>query len=118
MEQVQQLLEILKQTPEMALWGLGLYFLFVLLKIAGWVGAITAIARLLIKRYYDHQNDKLGQTEAKRVLDFFESRKVSSINSNKLIELLMALRKDSIYLHECDIDEAIKIIKKGNPSTK
>lgn len=33
MEQVQQLLEILKQTPEMALWGLSIYFLFILLKL-------------------------------------------------------------------------------------
>ena len=55
MEQIKELLEILKETPEMALWGVGLYFLFMLLKMASWVGALTLVSKLFIKRYFDHQ---------------------------------------------------------------
>jgi len=58
MEQLQELLDILAKTPEMAIWGVGIYLLFLLLKLASWVGALTLVARQFIKRYFDSQEKK------------------------------------------------------------
>ncbi len=53
MEQVQQLLEILKQTPEMALWGLAIWCLYILAKLASVVFALKAVMQLAIKKWHD-----------------------------------------------------------------
>lgn len=53
MEQLQELLNLLSKTPEMALWGASIYFLFILLKAASWITACTVTARLLIVRFFD-----------------------------------------------------------------
>ena len=53
MEQLQELLNLLSKTPEMALWGAGIYFLFILLKAASWISAGAFVLKLLITRYFD-----------------------------------------------------------------
>lgn len=111
MEQIHELLNILKETPQMALWGLTIYFLFILLKIASWVGAIALILKQLIKRYFDHEDRKLDQSDAAKVLEYFEDHKISSVNSSLLIELLGAVIGDSSYIHESRIRDAIKKIR-------
>jgi hypothetical protein len=59
MEQVQQLIEILKSTPEMALWGLGMFFVWTLLKMASWVSAGTMLVKLGINKLYSLKKDEI-----------------------------------------------------------
>lgn len=111
MEQVQQLLEILKETPEMALWGLTLYFLFILLKLASWVYALKVIMQQFIKRYFDYRDKSLNSKRGVELAEMFEKQKISSVDYNLLIELLNSVKKNSNYLHESDIRNAINKLK-------
>ena len=111
MEQVQQLLEILKETPEMALWGLTLYFLFILLQLASWVYALKVITQQFIKRYFDYRDKSLNSKRGVEIAEMFEKQKISSVDYNLLIELLNSVKKNSNYLHESDIRNAINKLK-------
>lgn len=55
MEQIQELLNILKQTPEMALWGLTIWCLYILLKLASVVYAVKEVAKLAINKWHDYK---------------------------------------------------------------
>jgi hypothetical protein len=66
MEQLQELLNLLSKTPEMALWGAGIYFAFVLLKAASWISASAFVLRLFITRYFDWK-EKSKQWETEQV---------------------------------------------------
>ena len=58
MEQIQQLLDLLKETPEMALWGLVIWCLFILLKLSSWILALKIVAQQFIKRYFNYKDKK------------------------------------------------------------
>jgi|GEM_PF-3451377 len=60
MEQIQELFEILKSTPEMALWGLTIWCLYILLKLASIVFAIKVVFQLAINKWHDYKIKKLG----------------------------------------------------------
>jgi len=111
MEQVQQLLEILKETPEMALWGLTLYFLFILLQLASWVYALKVIMQQFIKRYFDYRDKSLNSKRGVEIAEMFEKQKISGVDYNLLIDLLNSVKKNSNYLHESDIRNAINKLK-------
>ena len=113
MEQVQQLLEILSETPQMALWGLGLYFFFVLAKMASWVTALTYVLKLFINKYFGFHEKKIEQSRANDVLQFFEKKRLSSDSKEGLLVLLSELRDNSSYIHDSDIERAIKILKES-----
>ena len=85
MDQIKELLEILKETPQMALWGIGMYFIFILVKAASWIGALTLLVKQFIKRYFDYHNRKLDQSSANRILKLFNDIKISSIPEERLI---------------------------------
>ena len=111
MEQVQQLLEILKQTPEMALWGLSIYFIFILLKLSSWVIVIKIILSQFIKRYFDFKDQSLDQGRGSDIVRMFEKKKIDSVDYTLLIELLNSVKKaKSLYIHESDIRDAINIL--------
>lgn len=112
MEQIQQLLEILKSTPEMALWGLVIYFLFILLKLASWVFAIKVIAQQFIQRFFDYKENKVTKGRGAEISAMFEKDKISSVDYNLLIELLQSVKRDSIYIHESDLRKAIEKVRK------
>jgi|SaaInlV_120m_DNA_3_1039746.scaffolds.fasta_scaffold07086_7 hypothetical protein len=111
MEQVQQLLEILKETPEMALWGLTLYFLFILLQLASWVYALKVIMQQFIKRYFDYRDKSLNSKRGVEIAEMFEKQKISGVDYNLLIDLLNSVKKNSNYLHESGIRNAINKLK-------
>lgn len=133
MEQLQQLLDILKQTPEFALWGLGIYFLFILLKLASWVIALKLIANYFIKRLFDFKERKLDSKDKEVDLKKYTLDKESEDNKIKLefkkhsdfekmldstiysdstpvLKLLMSINNGK-KLHESDIEKAIKKLK-------
>ena len=107
MEQLQQLLDLLKQTPEMALYAAGIYFLFILAKMASWIYALTITARLFINRYFDHHESARQQNAFKRILD--ESL---FCEPEYLLKLLSSLN-DGGSVFKSDVDRAIKLIKEG-----
>ena len=111
MDQIKELLNILKETPQMALWGLVIYFLFMLLKLASWVGALTLILKQLIQRYFDSRDKLVEQSDALRIMEYFESQKIGTVNSNLIIELLGSI-KSTTYIHESDIKDAIRKLNK------
>lgn len=111
MEQIQELLEILKQTPEMALWALSLYFLFILLKLASWVYALKVVAQQFIKRYFNYRDKSLNNKRGTEIADYFESCKISSVDYNLIIDLLNNI-KSTTYIHESDLRRAIEKLKK------
>ena len=60
MEQIQQLLEILKSTPEMAIWGLAIWCLYILAKLGSIVYAIKVVFQLAINKWHDYKVQKLA----------------------------------------------------------
>ncbi len=133
MEQIQQLIEILKSTPEMALWGISIYFLFILLKLASWVLALKLIFTQLIKRFFDYKETLLNN-EKERLLTELEIKKQELQNKieiqktdefHKVLEdniygdkiqilkLLMSINKGK-RLHSSDIDKAIVILTQSS----
>jgi len=132
MEQIQQLIEILKSTPQMALWGISIYFLFILLKLASWVLALKLIFTQLIKRYFDYkellvniEKQKLlaelevDQLELKNKIeiqktDEFHKMLEQNIYGDKtqVLKLLMSVNNGK-RLHSSDIDQAIDVLTKS-----
>ena len=111
MKQIQELLEILKQTPEMALWALSLYFLFILLKLASWIFALKVVAQQFIKRLFDYKEKALNNKRGTDIAEMFEKQKISSVDYSLLVDLLNSVKNGTSYLHESDIRKAIKKIK-------
>ena len=118
MEQIQQLIEILKSTPEMALWGISIYFLFILLKLASWVLALKLVIQQFIKRYFDYKENILISKENQleynlKLEELKEFHKVldDSIYGNKslILKLFMSINKGK-RLYSSDIEKAIKIL--------
>jgi len=125
MEQILQLLEILKTTPQVALWGLGLFFIWTLLKMASWIGALTLIAKLSITKYFESKENELSlkreelkQSKANEIIEYFEEKSVDSVFSKHLLELLDSIKgKGSYdYIHVRDIENAIMAIKSSKQS--
>ena len=125
MEQLQQLLELLKQTPEMGLWALGIFLAYSLLKLASWVLVIKAIMSMFIKRYFDYRDAvivkeiRLAEEEARNengaeISAFFEKNTMYGHSKAELTELLISIRpEDDSYIRSRDIQRAIKAIKKA-----
>jgi hypothetical protein len=110
MEQIQQLLEVLKQTPTLALWGLGMFFLFTLLKLASWVGSLTLIAKLFINRYFDNQKEIQAQKRAHSFNRLFEDSVMAE--TDKIKKLLRIIGKNSGLISTYNIDQAIEKLNK------
>jgi hypothetical protein len=129
MEQIQQLIEILKSTPEMALWGISIYFLFILLKLASWVLALKLIFTQLIKRFFDYKETLLNN-EKERLLTELEIKQQELQNKieiqktdefhkvlenniygdkSQILKLLMSINKGK-RLHSSDIEKAIIVL--------
>ncbi len=126
METIKELLEILKDTPEMALWGLGIYFGALLLKMASWVGALTLVSKLFINRYFSW---KSKSDEIRKEIKKFEvdvktlnplirgiDRSVISGNEHLILKLYDTMKGykcsiESDYVHGSDIVETIKLIE-------
>lgn len=127
MEQIQQLIEILKQTPSMALWGITIYFLFILLKLASWVYALKTTAQFFIKRYFDIREKRID-AETKNLETQVTLAKNTELNKffdesiyfdkSNLILLFNEIRTTGGRLHMSDLDAAIKLIKKAKEEKK
>jgi hypothetical protein len=121
MEQIQQLIEILKSTPQMALWGISIYFLFILLKLASWVLALKLIFTQLIKRYFDYK-ELLVNIEKQKLLAELETKKTDEFHKmleqniygdkTQVLKLLMSVNNGK-RLHSSDIDQAIDVLTKS-----
>ena len=97
MEQVQQLIEILKSTPEMALWGLGLFFGWTLLKLASVTGAITMVVKLAINKFYDFVTAKLEHDSKEKDNSYdIRSREIGIREKEEKRERL-EMRKDDLF---------------------
>lgn len=113
MEQIQELLEILSKTPEMALWALSIYFLFILLKLASWIFALKIVAQQFIKRLFDYKDKALNNKRGVEIAEMFEKQKISGVDYSLLSDLLKAVKNNTQYLHTSDIRRAIKFIEDG-----
>lgn len=111
MEQIQELFEILKSTPEMALYGLLIWCLYILLKLASVVYALKVVSQLAINKWHDYKVKALSNKRGVDIAEMFENEKISSVNYTLLIKLLNELKHNSQYIHESDIHKAIKAIK-------
>ena len=112
MEQVEKLFALLQETPEMALWGLTLYFLFILSKLASWLFVVKTLVAMFLNKYFDYLKRKEEEESAHRILKFFKSHAVSSIDEHKLFELLSVLKRGT-YIHSNDLDNAITLLTKN-----
>ena len=112
METVKELLELLSQTPETALWGLGLYFLFILIKLSSWILAIKLIASQFIKRFFDYKDISLSSKKGTEIAQYFENKKITNVDYTIILELLNTIKNGGSYIHESDIRDAITAIKK------
>ena len=112
MEQIQELLEILKQTPEMVIWALSLYFLFILLKLASWVFALKVVDQQSIKRYFDYRDKSLSSKKGAEIAKHFRKDSFRSVGYGSLIELLNAVKGGRDYIDVGEINVAIQKIRK------
>ncbi|QQV91478.1 hypothetical protein M1M25_gp045 [Tenacibaculum phage Gundel_1] len=117
MDQIKELLDILKETPEMALWGISIYFIFILIKLSSWILAIKLVASQFIKRFFDHKETltalevkKLNNKRGISIAENFKENAISNVNYNLFLELINEL-KSTNYIHESDIRKAINILK-------
>ena len=126
MEQIQQFLEILKETPQMAIWGLAIWCAFVLLKLSSWIYALKVVAQQFIKRLFNYKDSKQSTQVLlkEKELEIIKTTKWVSaidrrliINTNdtfyELVKELVNLdtRISTTYVHEGDMTRAIQIIK-------
>ncbi len=130
MEQIENLFELLKETPEMALWGITIYLTYVLLKLASWVYALKSVLQLAIRKYFsmkdkqqttdiekskienDIKKKELELSVANDILKHFKSSCISNIHKQDLLMLINEI-KTSDYIHTIDIKKAIKLIKES-----
>lgn len=131
MEQIKDLIEVLSKTPELALWGLGMYFLFILFKLASWIVAAKIVVQLFINRYFNHQEsrlelqkeelafqaEKLKEGDALELLEYFESKHLGKSHKAKLIKILDAMSQKTkggyrSYITEDDLGAALEAINK------
>ena len=130
MEQIQQLIEILKSTPEMALWGIGLFFLFTLLKMSSWIYALATVANQLIKRLFDYKEKEVDQAnkskereieiirikmEQDKDQDFIKFLDSSLYGDKSELLRLFAKINGGKRMHSSDIDNVIDLINKHQP---
>lgn len=114
MEQIQELLNILKETPQMALWGITIYFLFILLKLASWVYALKVVAQQFIKRLFNYKDKSLSNRRGHEIASMFENNKISSLDYNRFLDLINTVKDPNhSYIFETDIRDAIKAIKES-----
>lgn len=134
MEQIKELLNILKETPEMALWGITIYFIFILLKLASWVYALKFIFQFAISKYHDYNIKKIeleqfkesnkrdnlmlevskaknGLKDIVRLSELFNRSKISNVEFDSLKTLLETIKSGN-YIHQDDIKKAIEKLKK------
>lgn len=111
MEQIQELFEILKSTPQMAIYGLLIWCLYILLKLASVVYALKVVFQLAINKWHDYKVKSLANKRGIDIAEMFEDSKIGSVNYSMLIELLSEVKIDSTYIHESDLRKAIKAIK-------
>jgi len=117
MEQIQELINILKETPQMALWGISIYLLWKLLTLASWVYALKKTAQLFITRYFnfkDKKNDlELNSQEQKAYNKFLEKDFITHTGNAKgqFNELISYLKNGGPYIHESQINKALNILK-------
>jgi hypothetical protein len=100
----------------MALWGLGIFFTFTLLKMASWVGALTVTAKLFITRYFDSKEkartEETARKEAELEIEYnkLKDKKTEALtnsiesfmgrsNEIALISLLEYVRSHAEYTH-------------------
>ncbi|GAK96846.1 hypothetical protein JCM19294_1155 [Nonlabens tegetincola] len=137
MEQIQELFEILKSTPEMALWGLLIWCIYILAKLASVVYAVKIVFQLAINKIHDYKIKKLNLTnkeeiddarkkllqrerdiitsesslsDLKRLANQFEKASISSVDLQDWTELIQTIRSTS-YVHRSDIQEATRVLK-------
>ncbi len=103
MEQVQQLIDILKDTPEMALWGIGLFFLWTLLKLASVVSAITLVIKLAINKTHSFFSEKERNAYDLKLSDNYIRKREIKIESTKVKNEALQLSKDEFVAFLKDI---------------
>ena len=136
MEQIKELLDVLSKTPELALWGLGMYFVFILAKLASWVVAIKLILSELIKRYFDYVEEKLDldrykagnekalaelsreYADAREILEYFENKTFTKTSKNDLLDLLREMKGEDRYIYDSEIEAITKLVKKRREDKK
>lgn len=127
MDQIQQLIELLKQTPELALYGLGMFLGWKLLTMGSWVSALVIVSKLFINRYFENKKENLEiekiREQNRIAICNIESNDIKFKNLNKYVEastisgvepLLTTLieeLKSTDYIHSSDIREAIRVIR-------
>lgn len=97
MEQIEELLGILKGTPQMAIWGLAIWCLYILLKLSSVVYAVKVILQLAINKWHDL---KVKETEIKK------SEAHDEINKERLELSAQKIRLDR---DKTDFDQTKKI---------
>jgi hypothetical protein len=82
MEQLQQLIDLLSATPEMALWAAAIYFGFLLLKAASWITAATVVLKLFINRLFNWKENRIKEA-MELSASALEAKKIESENGRE-----------------------------------
>ena len=120
MDTINQLIEILKSTPQLALWGVAIFLFFRLATLASWVYALKVVTQLAINKYFESKKEdakiklkELDQTEASKVINMFKNKAVNEEVEKDLFRLLRTIidnGSSSIYIHSSTLNQAIKIL--------
>lgn len=108
MEQIKELLTILEQTPEMALWGLFIWCIYILAKLASVVYAIKSVLQLGINKWHDLKVKSISIEESK--IDLENSHNSLKLKERDVEFKLSQIRRNKEY---ADINLLAKKFDKG-----
>lgn len=81
MDTFQKVFDIIMEVPELGLWGITVYFLFILLKAASWLTALTIAWKLLITHSFGFFRQR---SEDRKVIATAEALTKEVISNNEV----------------------------------
>lgn len=124
MEQIQELFEILKSTPQLALYGLTIWCIYILAKLASVVFAVKIICQKAIEKWHDYKvkliESKEKQSELKQLISEknveLERVKLEYSKNQFTIDKeygsirRLAKRFDKMKIRDVEFDELIRLL--------
>ena len=125
MEFIEQLIDVLKEAPDLAIWVVAIIFAYKALV----VGSIYGVLKYLANKLHDViVFKKIEYVEKEVFRDFFYDKNLDIVLVNnetrdKMLYLLELIHKEfpniinSEYLHQSQVDEAIDCIRSKNSNS-
>ena len=109
MDELQQLLNLVKELPELTIWVLAGFGLYKLIMYLSATGSVVFILKLLIERLYQAHANRMEKGGKPRDVDM-SGHFITSDGTYKRFLSLIDCMKDSTYLHKYHVDYLIDAV--------